>query len=290
MNTVLDDNKKLCLVSGEIIRMSNSMTMFFEAEDLEQASPATVSRVGMIFCETRNIGWEAIRNIWLNTITESHPAFQHIDFIKGLFNWLFSPITYFVTKYCHSSTNSVSQELVFSLIRVFKSLLDFDDGVGSDMTKVLEGCFIYSLIWSVGCCIDNVGRKKFDEYLRLFLLNKVADSSLEYQDFLLKNPDYEPDTERKVLLTIPDSGVVYDYMFDSKTVKWINWLEMPNSPSQNYKIPADAKFNSIVIPTIDTIRNEWLLHKLLIKGHHVLCTGDTGTGEYFIFFTSYSVY
>lgn len=88
------------------------MTMMFEAEDLEQASPATVSRVGMIFCEIRNLDWQPLRDVWLLSLPVTFE--EHRQLITGLFDWLFPPALYFVQKQCVIPTPVTGQVWVFS--------------------------------------------------------------------------------------------------------------------------------------------------------------------------------
>ena len=61
----MDDNKVLTLVSNDRIPLSNSMRLLFEVSNLKNASPATVSRGGVLFINDIHIGWSPFVTSWL---------------------------------------------------------------------------------------------------------------------------------------------------------------------------------------------------------------------------------
>lgn len=65
MNTVLDDNKMLCLANSERIKLTPSIHMVFEVQDLAVASPATVSRCGMVYVDPGELKWKPYIQTWI---------------------------------------------------------------------------------------------------------------------------------------------------------------------------------------------------------------------------------
>ena len=65
LNSVLDDNKLLTLTNGDRVALTDNVRLLFEVENLDVASPATVSRAGMIYLDIEDLGWEPYMTMWI---------------------------------------------------------------------------------------------------------------------------------------------------------------------------------------------------------------------------------
>jgi dynein heavy chain len=261
MNTVLDDNKKLCLNSGEIIKMSGEMTMMFEVEDLTVASPATVSRVGIIYMEPKGLGLDVLVQSWLQRLPPGFPA-TFATKLNHLFDLYMMPAITFMRTNCKELCPSVDNNLAESLMRTLDCFLEplypKPDGepqpaqtLFRDTAESVEPLFLFALIWSVGATTDEAGRGKFDAYIR-------------HETF-----------SNKTTHPLPKDGDVYDYVFMRDKKRWATWIDI----GEKYNVDIKQSFSELIIPTKDTIRNTYLQDLLLNQRKHILMVGNTGTGK-----------
>eukprot|EP00803_Ostreobium_quekettii_P003693 evm.model.scf_198.6 EVM.evm.TU.scf_198.6 scf_198:68025-70221(+) len=181
MNTVLDDNKKLCLNSGEIIQMSSAMNMIFEVMDLAVASPATVSRCGMVYLESHQLGWRPLTLSWMATLP-THLGKEHKEHMLGLFDWLVPVSLRFIRREVKEGSPTINGNLVVTLMRNISSMLgdwqNEDEYKKLDENAVnvrLESVFVFSLVWSIGATAATTqARQDFDIFVRAAVAEKLA--------------------------------------------------------------------------------------------------------------------
>ncbi|XP_004631750.1 dynein heavy chain 1, axonemal [Octodon degus] len=274
MNTVLDDNKKLCLSSGEIIKLTEAMTMMFEVQDLAVASPATVSRCGMVYLEPSILGLMPFVECWLRKLPsfikpcEEQFRTLFVIFLEDSISFIRSSV-----KEVIASTNS---NLTMSLLKLldcfFKPFLP-KEGLKkispeklSRVPELIEPWFIFSLVWSVGATGDSSSRTSFSNWLRIKMI------------------------QEKLTLHFPGDGLVFDYRLDDtgisnmdeeeeeeegKQVAWVKWMDS----SASFTMIPDTNYCNIIVPTMDTVQMSYLLGMLLTNHKPVLCIGPTGTGK-----------
>eukprot|EP00201_Polytomella_parva_P020499 CAMPEP_0175042260 /NCGR_PEP_ID=MMETSP0052_2-20121109/2450_1 /TAXON_ID=51329 ORGANISM="Polytomella parva, Strain SAG 63-3" /NCGR_SAMPLE_ID=MMETSP0052_2 /ASSEMBLY_ACC=CAM_ASM_000194 /LENGTH=3805 /DNA_ID=CAMNT_0016305023 /DNA_START=33 /DNA_END=11446 /DNA_ORIENTATION=+ len=289
MNTVLDDNKKLCLNSGEIIAMSAPMTMMFEVGDLAVASPATVSRCGMVYLEPHQLGWRPLMESWLaqgptEALVQSEAAKK---VLLGLFDWLVPVSLRWLRREVKEMSPTQDAALIVALMRTFSALCEIQIP-SNDLPALeasgalfahLECLFLFSLVWTVGgTAATNAFRLHFNAFFRAAvgeqLMEYVGPSGERYNQ-----PEDIP--ARHATLShgsmMPDQAPVHEWSYDAKRAGagWKTWADLvDNSP-----IPADAKFRSIIVPSVDTVRYTFLLDLAVKSKYPALLVGPTGTGK-----------
>ncbi|KAF4711294.1 hypothetical protein FOZ63_000413, partial [Perkinsus olseni] len=252
MNTVLDDNKVLTLINGDRISMPPQVSLLFEVEDLSVASPATVSRAGMVYFDVHDLGWMPYSTSWLEKLGSTKPAeftAERLAEMADLFQkWVPKVLK---AKKGLSELVPISEiNGVMSLCRLFECFgMDLKyDSFGDKASDVLEKVFVFCLVWSLGGSVTEAGRGDMDASIR------HVDSSV-----------------------FPHGQSVYDYALWNleKTAEFCLWEDRLPNPFK----PGDLPFHKIIVPTVDTLRHGNIISTLVAQHHHVLLVGHTGTGK-----------
>ncbi|KAK0159284.1 hypothetical protein PV328_010180 [Microctonus aethiopoides] len=270
MNTLLDDNKKLCLTSGEIIKLLPTQTMIFEVADLKVASPATVSRCGMVYLETQVLGVESLIDCWINSISKEMSGLAS-DIFRLTYQ-LIPPAIELLRHNLKEIIPTVDITMVMAYINLMnfrfapKIVAQMEKSLSSEanhksLLNLIVPWTMFSLVWSFGASCDHDSRSIFNDWIRNIQLKYTF------------NPLFPPD------------GLVYDYRLrngdfvdtdgDIKSPEWINWLENVVPP----QITPDITFSDIEIPTIDSIRNAYFIENLIENKINILCIGPSGSGK-----------
>ena len=247
MNTVMDDNKTLTLINGDRISMSNEMSLCFEVQDLAVASPATVSRAGMIYCDHLDLGWQPASKSWVQKRFGEDK--EQSQFFERLFEKYVEPTLKYKSRNIVEPVVIADTNAVQSAMKLFDALATKENGIdlnAEGYEVVAERMFLFSCVWSIGAAADVAGREKLDNFIR----------DLESQ--------------------FPPARTIYDYFVDPKSGEWKLWEE--NVP-QGWRPTRGMEFFKIIVPTVDTVRNSYVVKSLIKSGERVMVTGDTGTGK-----------
>ena len=170
MNTVLDDSKMLCLNNGQRIRMPDTCTMVFEVNDLKAASPATVSRCGMVFLEPCHLGWKPLVHTWVEQMVDVIEE-NRLPKIKEILMGFLEKLLPIVRKQ-KEVIPSVDNNLVASCLKYIQIFLNKENIKLNDAEKienpdkVIATYVSFAVIWSIGANLHDSSRVLFSTYLR----------------------------------------------------------------------------------------------------------------------------
>ncbi|XP_033641432.1 dynein heavy chain 8, axonemal-like [Asterias rubens] len=250
LNSVLDDNRTLTLANGDRIPMSPNCKIVFEVHNIDNASPATVSRNGMVYMSSSALDWRPILEGWLRT---QSPAEASI--LRDLYAKIFDDLYRFVSLNLSTKMDILECNYIRQSVDLLDGMIPVKDEHDHSILPAtyLEKLFIFALMWSLGALLELDDRVKMEE----FMLGH--ESKLNY-----------PQIEQ-------ESGhTIFEFVVNSQG-QWEHW----SVRVQEYIYPSDSVpvYTSILVPNVDNVRSNFLIDTICKQNKAVLLIGEQGTAK-----------
>uniref|UniRef100_A0A8C4PUN9 Dynein axonemal heavy chain 11 n=1 Tax=Equus asinus asinus TaxID=83772 RepID=A0A8C4PUN9_EQUAS len=247
LNTVMDDNKVLTLASNERVALTPSMRLLFEIHHLRTATPATVSRAGILYVNPQDLGWNPYVASWIDRRRhQSEKANLTILFDKYVPACLDKLRTSFKT-----ITSIPENSLVQTTCALLECLLT-PENVPSDSPKeVYEVYFVFACIWAFGGTL---------------LQDQLSGYQADFSRWWHK--------EMKAV-KFPSQGTIFDYYLDHKTKKFLPWADK----IPKFTMDPDVPLQVVLVHTSETTRLRYFVELLLEKGQPLMLVGNAGVGK-----------
>ncbi|CAJ1081553.1 dynein axonemal heavy chain 5 isoform X1 [Xyrichtys novacula] len=245
LNSVLDDNKTLTLANGDRIPMAPCCKVVFEPHNIDNASPATVSRNGMVFMSSSVLGWSPILQAWLQTLPE-----PQAEVLKLCFTCCYQALLDFVSTAVSPKMQVLECMYIKQTIDLLQGLLPtVEDKQGShgDVGRL----FVFAVMWSLGALLELDDRAKMESFL------KSLGSSLDL-----------PHTQ--------EDQTIFEFTVDEQG-QWEHW----SKKVPDYVYPKDhvPDYSSILVPNVDNVRTDFLMQTIMKQKKAVLLIGEQGTAK-----------
>ncbi|RUS78130.1 hypothetical protein EGW08_014103, partial [Elysia chlorotica] len=257
MNTVLDDNKMLCLANSERIKFTPFIHMVFEVQDLAVASPATVSRCGMVYVDPDELKWMPYVKTWIESVGKRIPS-DSKSFLMKLFETYVEDGLQFAFKKCTQAINQVDISKVTSMCMLLESIMcpksggfDFNCEL-SKLTRLINQTFVFCYLWAIGGNLTDNCWDSFDVFIR-----------------------HQFEENYFVLFQLPCTASLWNYFIDTEGKRMDPWDRIVHS----FRFERGTSFFKMLVPTVDTTRFGYLLERFLSVNRPVLYTGSTGVGK-----------
>ncbi|XP_063077561.1 dynein axonemal heavy chain 9-like [Engraulis encrasicolus] len=247
LNTVMDDNKVLTLASNERIPLNPTMRLLFEISHLRTATPATVSRAGILYINPADLGWNPPVSSWIDSReVQSEKANLTILFDKYLPPCLETLRTRF-KKIIPIPEQSQVQMLCYLL----ECLLTPEHTPPDCPKELYELYFAFAAIWAFGGAMFQ---------------DQLVDYRVEFSKWWV--------SEFKSI-KFPSQGTVFDYYIDPDTKKFEPWAKMV----PKFEMDPDIPLQACLVPTSETVRVRYFLDRLLERRRPIMLVGSAGTGK-----------